>query len=92
MKPQSFQVKDREVVQRFVAFREKHEPVRHRLNFSWSNWGFGIEPFEQSMARLARHGVRFVELHGNRYGPDLGYKTHEVKKILSDHGVKVSGV
>jgi sugar phosphate isomerase/epimerase len=44
------------------------------------------------MARLARFNVRYVELHGNRYGPDLGYRTPEVRRILKDHGIKVSGV
>lgn len=92
MKPQSFQVKDREIVERFVQFRQKNPKVKQKLNFSWSNWGFGIEPFERSIARLAKYKVPFVELHGNRYGPDLGYKTKETKKILDDYGVKVSGV
>lgn len=92
MKPQTFQLKDKEVIEKFIEFRENNPKVGHKLNLSWSNWGFGIEPFEQSIARLAKHDVRYVELHGNRYGPDLGYKTKETKTILDDHGVKVSGV
>jgi sugar phosphate isomerase/epimerase len=44
------------------------------------------------MARLERYGVRFVELHGNQYGPDLGYKTKEIRRIMDDHGVAVSGI
>ncbi|MDY6913808.1 MAG: hypothetical protein SVT52_05070 [Planctomycetota bacterium] len=27
-----------------------------------------------SAGRLAAAGVNFIELHGNHYGPDLGYK------------------
>lgn len=92
MKPQNFQVKDRQVVERFVQFRQKNPKVGRTLNLSWSNWGFGIEPFERSIARLAKYKVPCVELHGNRYGPDLGYKTKETRKILDDYGVKVSGV
>lgn len=92
MKPQNFQARDREVVEQFIEFRRNNPQVEPLLNLSWSNWGFGIEPFEQSVARLARYGVRYVELHGNRYGPDLGYKTKELKKVLADHGVRVSGV
>lgn len=92
MKPQNFQVKDRQVIERFVQFRKKNSKVKPTLNLSWSNWGFGIEPFERSIARLAKYKVPYVELHGNRYGPDLGYKTKETKKILDDYGVKVSGV
>lgn len=63
-----------------------------RLNLSWSNWGFGIEPLASSAARLQRAGVGFIELHGNHYGPDLGYRVDETMKILSDHGIRVSGV
>src|SRR5208283_1683450 len=37
-------------------------------------------------------GLSFLELHGNHYGPDLGYKADATLKILSDHGIKVSGV
>ncbi|MDO8686498.1 MAG: hypothetical protein Q7J78_07505 [Clostridiales bacterium] len=40
----------------------------------WSNWGFGIETLEESEERLERAGIRYIELHGNHYGVDLGYK------------------
>jgi D-psicose/D-tagatose/L-ribulose 3-epimerase len=92
MKPQNFQLKDREVIENFIKFRQENPNIKHRLNFSWSNWGFGVEPFERSVARLAKYRVRYIELHGNRYGADLGYKTKETAKILKDYGVKVSGV
>lgn len=92
MKPQNFQLKDREVIEKFIEFRKNNPNFERKLNLSWSNWGFGIEPFEQSIARLAKYNVRYIELHGNRYGPDLGYKTEETKQILDDHGIKVSGV
>ncbi len=92
MKPQSFQARDRDVISRFIDFRARNATARHRLNLAWSNWGFGIEPFAQSVARLARFRVPYIELHGNRYGPDLGYKTKEVRAVLTDHGIKVSGV
>jgi sugar phosphate isomerase/epimerase len=92
MKPQSFQVRDRQVIERFIRWRKENRGAGQRLNLSWSNWGFGIEPLGRSIARLARYGVRYVELHGNRYGPDLGYRPAEVKKVLDEHGVRVSGV
>ena len=66
--------------------------MKTRLNLSWSNWGFGIETLAESAARLERNGIRFIELHGNHYGPDLGYKVAETKKILGDHGVEVGGI
>lgn len=62
------------------------------MNLSWSNWEFGIEPLEVSAARLSKNNIHYIELHGNRYGPDLGYKTQETKKILDDYGIKVAGV
>ena len=34
----------------------------------------------------------FIELHGNHYGPDLGYEVDETLQILGDHGLRVSGV
>lgn len=93
MKSQIFQKRDRQVIERFMQFRKAQpQRIEQKLNLSWSNWGFGIEPLPKSISRLAKYGVRYVELHGNRYGPDLGYKTAEVRKILDDHGVKVSGV
>jgi sugar phosphate isomerase/epimerase len=92
MKLQNFQVRDNEVISKFLEVRTKKQKIQSRLNLAWSNWGFGIEPFAKSVARLVKHDVRYIELHGNRYGPDLGYKTRETKKILDDHGVKVSGI
>jgi D-psicose/D-tagatose/L-ribulose 3-epimerase len=58
----------------------------------WSNWGFGLEALADSAARLERAGIAWIELHGNHYGPDLGYQPKETLKILCDHGVKVGGV
>ena len=92
MKPQNFQLKDNKVIEQFIEFRKNNLSIKPKLNLSWSNWSFGIEPFEQSIARLAKYNVKFIELHGNRYGPDLGYKTDEIRQILDDYGVKVSGV
>ena len=47
---------------------------KRRLNFSWSNWGFGMEPLQQSLARLSKYGISFIELHGNHYGDSIGYR------------------
>jgi sugar phosphate isomerase/epimerase len=92
VKLQNFQIKDREVIERFLTWRSGIEDPQPGLNLSWSNWGFGIEPLQKSAARLAKYGVRFIELHGNRYGSDLGYRTKETRRILDDHGLQVSGV
>lgn len=93
MKPQNFELKNQQIRQAFLELK-KNSPERFasRLNLSWSNWGFGMEPLEKSVKRLADNGVKFIELHGNRYGADLGYKTAELKKILGDYGVTAAGI
>lgn len=47
-----------------------------------------MESFETSCKRLERAGVHCIELHGNHYGVDLGYKAKakEISKIMADHG------
>jgi D-psicose/D-tagatose/L-ribulose 3-epimerase len=92
MRPQIFQVHDREVAGQFIEARRKRGPDARRLQLSWSNWGFGPEPLEISAVRLERNGIHFIELHGNRYGPDLGYRTPEALRILGDHGIRVAGI
>ncbi|HVV04273.1 MAG TPA: sugar phosphate isomerase/epimerase family protein [Puia sp.] len=90
---QSFEQKNEQIRAAFRALKRQHpERMWQRLNFSWSNWGFGIEPLEQSLERLRRYGVRFIELHGNHYGPDMGYDGTEVKEQLQEYGISVSGV
>ncbi len=76
------------------AFKEliKRNKIKNKLKLSWSNWGFGLEPIEDSFKRLKKYGVNYVELHGNRYGPDLGYRAEKLKKFLSSYDIKVSGV
>lgn len=63
------------------------------LRFGWSAWGFGREPLERSLDRLARNGVRYVELPGDRYGPDLGARDlRRLRALLTRHDLQVSGV
>jgi sugar phosphate isomerase/epimerase len=93
MNPQNYEKKNAAVRKDFLELKRKHpQRLARKLNLSWSNWGFGIEPLATSAARLAKHGVTFIELHGNHYGPDLGYKPKETITILGDHGIKVAGV
>lgn len=70
------------------------DPARFEatLNFSWSNWGFGLEPLQQSCERLAAAGIAYIELHGNHYGPSLGYQVEETRAVLAETGLSVSGV
>ncbi|HVP19377.1 MAG TPA: sugar phosphate isomerase/epimerase [Spirochaetia bacterium] len=93
MKKQTFEQKSEKIRQSFLDLKKKHpERLSRKLNLSWSNWGFGIEPLSASAARLSRSGIRFIELHGNHYGPDLGYRPKETLKILGDNGITVGGI
>ena len=93
MKKQNFEIKTETIRAQFAELKKYHpQRLKKRLNLSWSNWGFGIEPLADSVRRLAKYNVDFMELHGNHYGADLGYKPREVQKILKDQNVKVAGI
>jgi D-psicose/D-tagatose/L-ribulose 3-epimerase len=93
MKKQNCEIKTESIRTAFRELKKKHpEKLKTRLNLSWSNWGFGIEPLAVSAARLQKNGVQFIELHGNHYGPALGYQVSETKKILGDHGLRAGGL
>jgi sugar phosphate isomerase/epimerase len=62
------------------------------MHLSWSVWGFGQEALAESADRLVRHGLKFIELPGNRFGTDLGFDARETKAVLSDKGLAVSGL
>jgi len=90
---QNFEVVNQEIDDQFRAYKESNpEKMGTKLKLSWSNWGFGVEALKTSLNRLARNNVEYIELHGNHYGPDLGYSLKETKKLLGDSGIKVSGV
>ncbi len=88
---QNFEKVNQEIKRKFVEFIPRINKKK-RLCLSWSNWGFGQEKLQVSIRRLAKFGVQFLELHGNRYGEGLGYDADEVKRIASDEGVKVAGI
>jgi D-psicose/D-tagatose/L-ribulose 3-epimerase len=93
MHRQHFEEKNDRIREQFIELkRTSPEISRTRLNVSWSNWGFGRETLAASARRLQQAAVPFIELHGNHYGPDLGYQVDETITILSDHGLRVSGV
>ncbi len=90
---QNFVIKNRSIEERFRKVQaESPDTLAHPLNLSWSNWGFGLERLEDSAERLRKNGIGLIELHGNRYGDDLGYKAHEVRAILGDKGIRVAGI
>jgi len=93
MKLQHYEIINNEIINKFKNLKKKYpERFENRLKFSWSNWGFGIEPLKESAKRLNKYGIRYIELHGNRYGKDLGYKVSDVKKILSHYGIEIAGI
>jgi sugar phosphate isomerase/epimerase len=63
-----------------------------QIKLSWSNWGFGMEPLEATAQRLHRSGIEWIELHGNRYGEDVGYDAKLVLETLKPYGIRVAGV
>lgn len=93
MKKQNFELKNEKIRNAFCELKKNNpENLKNRLKFSWSNWGFGMESLCESAARLQRAGINYIELHGNHYGPDLGYRSDETLKVLSDYGIKVGGI
>ena len=93
MSKQNFEIKNQKIQDKFDSLKKTQpDRLKQRLNLSWSNWGFGLESLADSAKRLEKAGMSFIELHGNHYGADLGYKPQETLKILGDHGLKVSGV
>jgi len=92
MKPQHFEKKNAAIRARFDELKRTKKLGPHCLNLSWSNWGFGLEPLADSAQRLAASGINCIELHGNHYGPDLGYNAKETRAILKDNNIAVAGI
>ena len=93
MKLQNFEIKNQKIKEEFLKLKtESPGRFKRRLNLSWSNWIFGLENLEDTAKRLQRNAIEFIELNGNRHGEDIGYKSSEVKKILSDYGIRTAGI
>lgn len=74
------------------AFQRVDRSEYKKLKFSWSNWGFGLERLQDSLERLEKNGISYIELHGNHYTKDLGYDAAETRKMCEAYGIQVSGV
>ena len=93
MKLQNYEKKREDLVAAFRQKLEKAPELKEReIKLSWSNWGFGLEELETTARRLEKHGIRWIELHGNRYGDDLGYRAKDVLETIDRHNIKVAGV
>lgn len=90
---QNYEYKTEKIRENFIKYKKEHpERLEKRLKFSWSNWGFGLEDFAVSCERLHRAGISYIELHGNHYGNDLGYRPGEVRNIMDAYGIQTGGV
>jgi D-psicose/D-tagatose/L-ribulose 3-epimerase len=90
---QNFEKINSDIRERFFALkRENPDALKTRLALSWSNWGFGMEKLEVSAKRLQESGIKWIELHGNHYGPDIGYDPKETMHILADYDIRVAGI
>lgn len=90
---QNYEYKTERIHNAFFRYKKEHpEKLADRLKFSWSNWGFGLEDFAVSCERLQKAGISYIELHGNHYGADLGYRPAELKKIMEHYGIRAGGV
>jgi len=93
MNLQNFEKKKQVLVERFKNLLKRNPSLKKQeIKLSWSNWGFGMESLEQTARRLHKYGIKWIELHGNRYGKDLGYKAKEVLQILEKYDIKVAGI
>jgi D-psicose/D-tagatose/L-ribulose 3-epimerase len=93
VKRQEWEAKNDSIRSAFADLKKKHpERLQRRLSMSWSNCGFGREMLAVSAARLSKNGIMWIELHGNHYGPDLGYAPKETLAVLRDNGIKLSGI
>ena len=93
MRKQNFERRTNRIRRAFRELKADHpERLTRRLNLSWSNWGFGMESLRDSAPRLSRNGLRYIELHGNHYGPDLGYRLQETRSVLADFDLTVGGM
>lgn len=79
----------------FEKLKAEHpERFERRMELSFSNWVFGLEDLEDAAKRLAKYGVKYIELGGDYGGKNVGYQAdiETTKAILDKYGLKVSGV
>lgn len=92
MSEQVFETKNHRIREQYIAAK-KTEPSRfeRKIDLSWSIWMFGTENLRNSLARLHRNGLTFVELKGDHQSSDTGLSADEILSTLSEFGMRVSG-
>lgn len=95
MLPQRYEQKNETIRQAFKSMKREHpERFQTRIELSFCTLMFGLEDVARSIDRLARCGYGYVEILGNCAGPTSGNHTQlrEIRRALSDSGMKCSGV
>ncbi len=95
MKLQKLEEINQRIKYDFDKLKAEHpEKLKKRMNLSFSTWVFGFEELEESIERLSRFHVPYIEIGGNYGGKDVGYQTDAegVKKLLDKYGVLCSGI
>lgn len=89
---QNFELKSQKIKNDFHKLKSTSPgALEKKLKLSWSIWMFGIESLKDSAKRLKNSGIDWIELKGDQHTDSSGLKVQEVKKVLSDYGMKVSG-
>jgi len=89
---QNFEIKSAEIRRRYCdAKRSDPDRFKRRIDYSWSVWMFGIEPVADSLSRLRRNGLEFVELKGDHATPQTGTSVQDLRDALAETGIRVSG-
>ncbi len=89
---QNWQRRSDEIREAYLVAR-KADPARfeRKIDLSWSVWMFGLEDIGASLDRLARNGIGFVELKGDRWTADSGIPMDKLRAELAASGIRVSG-
>jgi sugar phosphate isomerase/epimerase len=85
---QNYQKISEAIKNRYIR-EKRNDPERflRHIDYSWSIWMFGKEPLEQSLNRLKKYGIQYVELKGEDTPDSVRFR-----KALSDTGIKLSGI
>ena len=60
---QNYEIKNQKIRTEFhKLLKERPELKSESLKFSWSNWGFGTEPFADGCRRLHQAGISYIEM------------------------------
>lgn len=90
--PQVWQKKSEAIRASYIEAKAS-DPARFErpIDLSWSIWMFGTEPIEASLERLARSGLEFAEIKGDRHEAASGIPLPRLRSALAGAGIAASG-